>query len=101
MFNICRWHISFLGLALVCIAWLHSNQFYSIEQYRDSPLIDIEFLLLITIFIMLVLQLFSALSIFLEKRWSDLWMLIINVFIAVILTTAAISIDAPTLVYMT
>jgi len=98
-----RWALSICGVVLLIAAAAHRLQLdmAAPEPYRSSPLIPIEFILVVVVCVGLLVHLVRSIYLTARKRWRDLGFLAIDGVVGGICLIAAMQIDAPTLVHMT
>lgn len=89
-----------LGVTLVAAAALHRWTLGS-PGYTQHWLIKVEFLLLAVLLILILIQGIYAVGLLLGGEWGTMLLMIGLVALSTILLFAALSIDAPTLLYMT
>ncbi len=94
------WALSLCGGILVMAAGLHRLQLGT-PSYSSSPLIQVEMILMLLVALLVFVHLLSAVVLLFKRRWRRLLIAGINTVAGIAAWLAAMSIDAPTLIYMT
>ena len=89
-----------ISLILMVSAFFHNQMIDNHNNYRESYLINIEFISLIASFIsILVIAGFSLFSLF-KKAYGKLLHIILSIILTLIIINIAMSLDSPTLIYI-
>lgn len=94
------WFLSVCSFCLLVASALHRLQLNS-TIYTKSPLIPVEIILMIVVAVLILAYILYAFVLLIKKEWQKLGIVIINTVIGIGAFMAAMTIDAPTLVYMT
>lgn len=89
-----------LHFLLLLASAAHRFQFNG-GTYRTSPLIKIEFLLLTVVIVTILIQFLLAVFFLATRNWPRLLLTGFVLVLGIVLLVVSISIDAPTLLYLT
>jgi uncharacterized membrane protein YhaH (DUF805 family) len=98
------WVLSICGFVLVCVAAAHRAQLAmgGPPAYTQGPLLAVEVgLLFLSLFVLVVLAPAGAIVLAVKRRWRDLGVLAIHAVLAILFVAAAVTLDAPTLLFAT
>ena len=99
-----KWNtvVIFISLVLLISSILHRLQLNaSNQEYTQSLLINFEMLSAISIILMTFVNVILFFKFLIQKKWNKLFITAAITVISILVFTAAMAIDAPTLVYMT
>ena len=90
-----------LAVMLVIFEYVHRLEIGNLEIYRSSIFVSMEFLSLICSVAGLIVILCSVIVSLYKMRWRNAVLGLVSVVITIILISYGLSVDSPTLIYMT
>ena len=90
-----------ISLVLIISAFFHIQLIANIENYRQSYLINIEFISLIISFITVLISSAFSIVFIIKKQYGKLFHSLAGIILTLIIISIAMSVDSPTLLYMT
>ncbi len=94
------WALAFIGVILVLTSLLHRLQLDT-NIYTKSPLIPLQFIVLIIVMVLVPVHLIYAIVLMVKREWKAMTVVLINAIVGVGAVMAAMAIDYPTFIYMT
>lgn len=82
-------------------AYSHYAMIDELNVYKSSNLIRFEFIFLILAMVSLLVLLITSLILLFKRQWQDLGLCILGIVIGFVCFAIALSLDEPTLLYMT